>query len=206
MDLTRSRSVLCPNSFANSMVSVRQFFLSLGLALALSVSCAYADKEKPSPSPAPKASDKAASNTAAKTDAKTDAKAADNKSDDDADFQVPMPIGVPVKGLRIPQYDENGKQVMLFDAEVARKIDADNMAMENLKIEATSDEDKKFYVELPKSIFNLPTRILTGTDGISIRRDDFQITGDAGEFQTKSRFAKVSGNIKMIIFNTQNLQ
>lgn len=182
------------------MVSARKFFLSLGLGLLVGVTAAHA--EKPKATPTPEASDKA---DKASKDDKGDKKT-EEKKDEAAEFDIPVPVGVPVKGIRIPQYNEDGKQIMMFDAEIAKKIDADNIEMENLKIEAVSDDDKKFYIELPKAVFNLQTRVLNGTERISIKRDDFEITGDTGEFQTKTRFAKVIGDVKMIIFNTENLE
>lgn len=179
------------------MVSARKFFLSLGLGLLVGLTSVHA--EKPKATPTPEASDKTAKGT--KGDKKDE-----EKKDDNADFDIPVPLGVPVKGIRIPQYNEDGKQIMMFDAEVAKKVDADHIEMENLKIEAVSEDDKKFYIELPKAVFNLQTRVLNGTERISIKRDDFEITGDTGEFQTKTRFAKVIGDVKMIIFNTENLE
>lgn len=179
------------------MLSVRLFCLSLTLLLAVGLGNSYGEKAKPSPTPETK-------ENAEKAEKSEKADATEEKKADDID--IPVPIGVPVKGIRIPQYNEEGKQIMLFDAEVAKKIDDENIEMENLKIEAISDDDRKFYIELPKSVFNLQTRILNGTDRINIRRDDFELTGDTGEFHTKSRYAKITGDVKMIIFNTENLE
>ena len=93
---------------------------------------------------------------------------------------------------------------MMLDAEQARKLDAERIEFENLKIDAYSDDDKKIYVELPRSIFNLTTRILTSESRVLIRREDFELVGDAGEFHTKNRFAKILGNVKMTILSTEN--
>lgn len=182
------------------MVSARRFCLSLTFALAIGLANSYGEKSKPSPTP------EGQEKTSEKADKAEKSDKGEEKKEGAQDFEIPVPVGVPVKGIRIPQYNEEGKQIMLFDAEVARKIDDENIEMENLKIEAVSDDDRKFYIELPKSVFNLQTRILNGTERISIRRDDFEITGDAGEFHTKTRFAKVTGDVKMIIFNTENLE
>ena len=115
-----------------------------------------------------------------------------------------MPDGVPVKGIKVPSYSPEGKLLMMLDAEQARKLDAERIEFENLKIDAYSDDDKKIYVELPRSIFNLTTRILTSESRVLIRREDFELVGDAGEFYTKNRFAKILGNVKMTILSTES--
>jgi hypothetical protein len=121
------------------------------------------------------------------------------------EIDIPVPDGVPVKGIKVPSYSPEGKLLMMLDAEQARKLDADRIEFENLKIDAYSDDDKKIYVELPRSIFNLTTRILTSESRVLIRREDFELVGDAGEFYTKNRFAKILGNVKMTILSTENL-
>lgn len=142
------------------------------------------------PSPAPKASPEASP-------------AEQDKGSNLAQMDIPVPIGEDIKGIRIPYFGEDGKTLqMTFDAEVARKLDDKHIEMENLKIDAYGDDDKDFYIEIPKSIFNLETRILTGNNSVLIRRDDFEIVGDAVEFHTKDRFGKILGNVKMIIFSS----
>jgi flagellar biosynthesis GTPase FlhF len=121
------------------------------------------------------------------------------------EIDIPVPDGVPVKGIKVPSYSPEGKLLMMLDAEQARKLDAERIEFENLKIDAYSEDDKKIYVELPRSIFNLTTRILTSESRVLIRREDFELVGDAGEFYTKNRFAKILGNVKMTILSTENL-
>lgn len=137
---------------------------------------------------------------------KADHKPAKEKKSDVAEFDIPVPIGPPIKGLKVPHYDEDGNLMFLFDAEVARKVDASHIEMENLKIDAYSDDGKKFYIEMPAAVFNLETRILDGDQKVLVRREDFEILGDAGEFHTKTRFAKIIGKVKMTIFSTDNLE
>ena len=94
----------------------------------------------------------------------------------------------------------------MFDAEIARKVDESHIEMENLKIDAYADDGKKFYIEMPAAVFNLETRILGGDKSVLIRREDFEIVGDAGEFHAKTRFAKIIGKVKMTIFSSENFQ
>lgn len=115
------------------------------------------------------------------------------------DFDIPVPLGIPVKGIKIPHRNEEGKLIMTIEAEVAKKLDEQHVEMENMKIESFDDEGKKINIELPHSIFNLETRILTGDTHALIRREDFEVTGDSVEFNTKTRYATLRGNIRMVI-------
>jgi hypothetical protein len=193
-----------------------KFSLSLALACVLTTGSLIAQPSTPAPSrkepaSAEKTSKKPPKEAKAKPDktkaetAKTDkAKAETAQSDGEQEIDIPVPDGVPVKGIKVPSYSADGKLLMMLDAEQARKLDADRIEFENLKIDAYSDDDKKIYVELPRSIFNLTTRILTSESRVLIRREDFELVGDAGEFYTKNRFAKILGNVKMTILSTEN--
>lgn len=113
---------------------------------------------------------------------------------------VPLQINQPIKGLQFPSYDAHNKLQMMLNADVATKVDPTHIELQNMKIDATGDDGKIFHVELPYSVFEVNRRVLTGDKGVLIKRDDFQITGDAGEFYLKTRFAKVLNNVKMIVF------
>lgn len=151
---------------------MRFFSLLAPLAL-LGVSAAFAADPSPTASPTPEA-------------------AAD-------DFDLPVPMGIPVKGIKIPHRNEEGKLVMTIEAEVAKKIDETHVEMENMKIESVDDEGKTILITLPQSVFDLETRILTGESNAFIQRDDFEIAGDAVEFNTKTRQATLRGKIRMVI-------
>lgn len=117
---------------------------------------------------------------------------------DDQILDIPVQKGQDVFGIRIPQYDPDGKLQMQFAAEIARKLDDTTLELENLTIEV-ADKDGLMEIEIPKSQFDLETRILTGKAGAKIKRQDFEITGDTVEFHVRSRFSKLGGNVKMII-------
>ena len=65
--------------------------------------------------------------------------------------------------------------------------------------EALDDEGRKIFVELPHANLNLATRVLTGNETALIRREDFTVTGDRIEFNTKTRFGTLRGNIRMVL-------
>ena len=143
----------------------------------------------------------AAKKESAKNEA-AEKKPPESKPAEDEGFDVPVPLGIPVKGIKIPHRDEAGKLVMTIEAEVATKLDDHHVDMQNMKIESFDDEGKKIRVELPHSIFNLETRMLTGDSHALIRREDFEITGDSVEFNTKTRYAVLRGKIRMVIQST----
>lgn len=129
---------------------------------------------------------------------------AEEGSSDPADFDLPVPVGMPVNGIKVPQYSEDGRRLMLFEAAVAKKVDEKRVEMESLKLEALDGEGRKIFVELPQAVFNLDSRILTGDNSAKISREDFEITGDSIEFNTKTRFGTLRGNVKMVIFTEGN--
>jgi len=140
----------------------------------------------------------AAKSEPAKSDAAKKA-APEKKQAEEDGFDVPVPLGIPVKGIKIPHRNEAGKLIMTIEAEVATKLDEQHVEMQNMKIESFDDEGKKINIELPHSIFNLETRMLTGDQHALIHREDFEINGDSVEFNTKTRYAILRGNIRMVI-------
>lgn len=115
------------------------------------------------------------------------------------DFQLPVPVGMPVNGIKVPHYNADGVLELVLEAETALKTDEENIEFDNLKLEAIDDEGRQIFVELPHANLNLDTRILTGQETALIRREDFTVTGDRIEFDTKSRFGTLRGNIRMVL-------
>jgi hypothetical protein len=118
-------------------------------------------------------------------------------------FDVPIPVGMPVNGIKVPYYDEEGNMALEIEAAVAQKTDENTVAMENVRLDALDEDGKKIHIELPKAVLDLDTRILSGDSNATIRREDFTVTGDTMEFDTKNRQGTMRGNIRMVI-NTEN--
>ena len=112
---------------------------------------------------------------------------------------MPVPVGIPVNGIKVPHYNSEGELELVLEADSAQKNDETHVAFTNLKLEAHDDEDRKIFVELPQAVLNLDSRILTGDKTVNIRREDFTISADWIEFNTKTRFGTVRGNIHMVL-------
>jgi hypothetical protein len=195
MAQTRYLSALFHAFSTSSAASAAKFSLSLAIAFSLFATSLGA-QEGGATSPSKEAASSGKTSKKIKQEPK--------QNDTEQDIDIPVPEGVPVKGIKVPSYSADGKLLMMLNAEQARKLDADRIEFENLKIDAYSDDNKKIYVELPRSVFNLTTRILTSESRVLIRREDFELVGDSGEFYTRNRFAKILGNVKMTIFSTEN--
>lgn len=120
---------------------------------------------------------------------------------------LPIPIGHDVKGLRVPVRNDEGKMEFRMDIQWARRLDEQNVEMRSSIIQ-TYDEDTykpSAKVELQTSVMNMDTNIIVSHDPVVVSREDFRLTGDAMEFNTKTRQGRVIGNVRLIIYNRDEL-
>ena len=108
--------------------------------------------------------------------------APDNKSTNGQKIDLPVPIGEPVKGIKIPQYDENGKLTMNLIADDAKKLDDSHVEFGKLKVQFSGNDD-------------LESKVLVADSETTITRDDFQIVGQSAEFNTASRRGEFKGRV-----------
>lgn len=117
-------------------------------------------------------------------------------------MDLPVPVGEPIKGIKIPQYDEQGKLTMNLVADTALKLDERQVEFKNLKIQFSDKEEKEIVVEIPHSILDMETKILTADTRTVIRREDFDIVGEKAEFDTMARTGKFKGPVHASFRNT----
>ena len=119
---------------------------------------------------------------------------------------IPLPIGHEAKRLVLPDFDAEGRLVGRFEAGVARRLDEQRVAFQDLKITTFTPENQvDLQVEMHTSIFNLSSRILTSEERSTVRRADFNIVGDSAQFDTNAHTGKLVGNVKMVINGQSNL-
>jgi hypothetical protein len=123
-------------------------------------------------------------------------------------IDLPVPIGHDVKGLRVPVRNDQGKIEMQFDMESARRLDDQNIEMHTLTIQTYNQQTFKpdAKIDLELATMNLDTEVIITKDPVRITRDDFFLTADAGEFNSKTRQGTVFGNIRLVIYNRNNFQ
>jgi hypothetical protein len=91
---------------------------------------------------------------------------------------------------------------MRFTMEIGARTDVDHMDMTTLLIETFDEQGKEeMSIDLPRSVLDLNTRIITTAAGVKIKRSDFELTGKTMEFNTETRAGRVAGKVRMLIYN-----
>jgi Lipopolysaccharide-assembly, LptC-related len=123
-------------------------------------------------------------------------------------IDLPVPIGHDVKGLRVPVRNDQGKVEMQFDMESARRLDDQNIEMHTVTIQTYNEQTFKpdAKINLETSTMNLDTEVIKTKEPVRITREDFFLTADAGEFNSKTRHGTVFGNIRLVIYNRNAFQ
>lgn len=119
---------------------------------------------------------------------------------------VPIPVGHKAEGVTLPYYDERGKLQMVFKIESATRIDDEHLQMAKALVE-TFDEDGKtqMKIDMPNSVLDLNTRIVTSETPVTISRSDFVVTGETMRFNTTTRDGVMNGNVRMLIYNRKEM-
>jgi Lipopolysaccharide-assembly, LptC-related len=119
---------------------------------------------------------------------------------------IPLPVGHEAKGLVLPDFDLQGRLRGKFEAVSAKRLDEEHIGFHTLKITTFTPENQPdLTIELSESVLNLKTRILSSNERSTIKRADFNITGDSVEFDTNSRTGNLLGNVKMVITSQSKL-
>jgi hypothetical protein len=132
--------------------------------------------------------------------------AADNSQGRKID--LPVPVGHEVKGLRVPVRNEQGNMEMQFDMETATRLDDQTVEMHTVTIQTYNQQTGKpdAKIDLLTSTMNLDTNVITTKEQVRITREDFELTADGGEFNSKTRQGRVIGNIHLVIYNRNEFQ
>ena len=119
---------------------------------------------------------------------------------------IPLPIGHEAKGLVLPDFDGDGHLRGKFEAGTAHRIDQEHVGFQHLKITTyTPQSQPDLQIEMPTSVLDLKTRILSSQERTTIRRSDFNIVGDSVQFDTNSKTGRLIGNVKMVITDKSHL-
>lgn len=119
---------------------------------------------------------------------------------------VPLAIGHEAKGLILPDYNTKGELQAKVEAAVAKRVDADHIHFTGVKMTTYTPENTlELEIDMPSSMLDLNTRVITSQERTTITRADFTIAGDKLRFDTAARRGSFIGNVKMVIKNQAEL-
>lgn len=169
----------------------------------LSLAAKSEDKPKPPATKADSTKKKEKGEDSGKAEKGKSAKSGGKEGEKSVKMSLPIPKGHDSKGLKIPYFDEaNEKLQMTFVIGLANRVDDDHVRMQQLQIETFDDSgNREMMIDVPNSMLDLNTRILTTKESVTIKRSDFEITGRTMEFNTQTKQGKLGGNVRMIIYN-----
>lgn len=121
-------------------------------------------------------------------------------------IDIPTVEGQDVLGIRIPHHDETGKLVFQLSAEKARRLNDQDVEMEDMELIFYDEQDQKFEVLIPLSTFNLESKQLHGDSGATISREDFTIEGEVIDFDLAKQSGVLRGDVTMTIHQTDSLE
>jgi lipopolysaccharide export system protein LptC len=101
----------------------------------------------------------------------------------------------------LPEFDKNGKLRGKLQAGVTRRLDNENIEFEGVKFTTFIPETEKpnLQITVDKAVFNLKTQVLTSNVRSTVKREDFEVSGDTMRFEMVTRQSTIEGNVKMIV-------
>ncbi|MHA3773833.1 LPS export ABC transporter periplasmic protein LptC [Verrucomicrobiota bacterium sgz303538] len=133
---------------------------------------------------------------------KGDKKDASAEEQEKGKLSVPILKGHDAYGLKIPYFNPDGKLQMIFNIGRASRLDENRVSMDDMELETYDDQGQpEMNIELPTSVLDLNTKVITTDTNVTIKRSDFEITGHSMEFNTETRQGKLSGSVRMLIYD-----
>lgn len=114
---------------------------------------------------------------------------------------VPIAEGHDAKGLVLPDFDLKGRMRGKLEAGVAKRLDEERVEFKDVKFTTFVPETETTDLEvlMSTSVFNLKTQVLDSSERTTVRRSDFEITGDTMRFEMVTRIGTLAGNVKMVV-------
>ncbi len=121
-------------------------------------------------------------------------------------FMQMIPLGRESQGAVIPSFDATGRRTSLITADVIRRIDDERLYAEDLVVQMYNTDPKdNLRLDLHTAFYHVADGILRSTERSRVTRADFQVEGDSLVFDTTQNQGRMTGNIRMVIFDTSAL-
>jgi hypothetical protein len=121
-------------------------------------------------------------------------------------LNIPIPVKHDAEGVKLPYFDIRGRLQMYFIIAKAIRVDQDHLEMKNAYMQTYDDKGAPdANVFMTRSMLDLNTRIVTSDIPVTVRRSDFEIIGQKMVFNTQTRSGHMTGHVRMIIYNRQEI-
>ena len=122
------------------------------------------------------------------------------------EIPFPLPIGKFGHDIKIPQADITGQILQVLKSGKITRLDNERVEMHETNIDLFHPDGKEdFHVVLPDSILNLKTQIISSDHPVTVRTDDFELTGERMQFNTVDRTGELQGHVHMVIRNLKQV-
>lgn len=113
---------------------------------------------------------------------------------------IPLPIGREAKGLVLPDFDLEGRELGRLEAASAKRLDLEHVQFTGFKLTTFKENNQTdLVIDMSDSVLDLKTKVLSSRHQTTINRADFQIVGDTMKFDTVSRKGTMVGHVKMVV-------
>jgi len=114
---------------------------------------------------------------------------------------VPMVPGHDAKGLVLPDFDRLGRMRGKLEAGLTKRLDDEHVEFRDVKFTTFLPETQtaNLQITMTSSVFNLKTQVLNSSERATVKRADFEITGDTMQFEMLTRKGTLAGNVKMVV-------
>jgi hypothetical protein len=114
---------------------------------------------------------------------------------------VPITEGHDAKGLILPDFDFLGRMRGKLQAGVTRRLDDQNIEFDRVKFVTFVPETETPNLEITVNTarFNIKTQVLTSNVRSTVKRTDFEASGDTMRFEMLTRMSTLEGNVKVVV-------
>ena len=114
---------------------------------------------------------------------------------------IPIAAGHDAKGLVLPDFDLKGHLRGKLQAGLTKRLDDEHVEFTGVKFTPFIPETETPDLEIimSTSVFNLKTQVLNSSERTTVKRSDFEITGDKMQFEMLTRKGTLAGNVKMVV-------
>jgi hypothetical protein len=122
-------------------------------------------------------------------------------------FNIPIPIGQTSSGVVVQNIDSSGDELGVMKANEATRLSLEEVELGDLRLKVlgTVKQPQEMNISIDKAVFNVKTGILKSRSRVHIQRSDWDLYGDALEYDTNTGNGQLFGEVTMIVHDTEKL-